>query len=43
MMGDEIVIATENGRPLSKSAVKKLLKKEATEKKKAERSITRVS
>ncbi len=42
MMGDES--ATENGGPpLSKNALKKLLKKEAAEKKKAERAIARVS
>jgi hypothetical protein len=43
-LGDEVVvIATENGRPLSKSARKKLLKKEATEEKKSARAIARVS
>jgi hypothetical protein len=35
--------ATANGRPLSKNAIKKLLKKEAVEKKKAARAFARVS
>jgi hypothetical protein len=33
----------EDGQPMSKSALKKLLKKEAADKKKAEKAATRVS
>ena len=33
----------ENGQPLSKNALKKLLKKEAADKKKAEKAAARVS
>jgi len=33
----------ENGEPLSKNALKKLLKKEAADKKKAEKAAARVS
>ena len=33
----------EDGQPISKSALKKMLKKEAADKKKAEKAATRVS
>ena len=38
-----IVRLDENGEPLSKNALKKLLKKEAADKKKAEKAAARVS
>ncbi len=40
--GVEEVRLDENGQPLSKSAYKKLLKKEAADKKKAEKAAARV-
>ena len=38
-----LVRLDENGEPLSKNALKKLLKKEAADKKKAEKAAARVS
>lgn len=39
----KLVRLDENGEPLSKNALKKLLKKEAADKKKAEKAAARVS